>query len=352
MAAPALITAADRPVRAAGVTLHRRSDDGAALLERRGRYMQLSAAAAAIWHWCDGEHGVDTIALRYHQRFGIDGSAAVAELLDQWSRAGLVAMRPLDADATSAPQGTMHVRRSGASVYVTWSVERWSGRAYAIARSVFAPPVLAALAAISIAGTALAVLAGNWPAPGGAVQTVAYAAAFVLAVIIHEAGHALTLARFGGIVRACGIGWYWCAPIAFVDTSDAYSLPRGQRIWVSLAGPISSFVFASFATIVASCALPDGLRSLAWAVAIMNYGVSLWNLNPLIELDGYYILTDLLDRPNLRSDAFRALRERRASRIELAYVAGVIIYAAIAIPLMLETVIPRLAIAVHALIAR
>ena len=345
------MTPADRPVRASEVTLHRRSDDGVALLERRGRYHQLSGAAAAIWQWCDGEHDLVAIAQRYHERHGVDGSAAIAALLERWYDAGLVVAHPLDNPGRPAPQDTISVTRSGASIYVAWPLERWASLVRSMADCAFAPPVLAALTAIALGGGALALHMGNRPRVGGGAQVVALAVAFVLAVIVHEAGHALTLARFGGTVRRAGIGWYWCAPVAFVDTSDAHALPRAMRIGVSLGGPIASFILAGLAAVVASCALPSGVRSVAWSLAVMNYGVSIWNLNPLIELDGYYILTDLLGRPNLRADAFRALRRRRPSRIELAYAGGALAYASIAVTLLLHALVPEITVAMRALLA-
>lgn len=347
MVAPLVITAADKPVRASDVRLHRRSDDGVTLLERRGKYQQISEAAAAIWHWCDGEHGVDAIAQRYRERYGVDGSAAIAALLERWYEAGLVGARSLDAAAVRALRGSIGLVRSGASIYIVWSVEHWSGAVQSMAHRIFVPPMLALFAAIALAGGTLALRMGTQLAVGGVAQPVALAVAFIFAAVIHELGHAVTLARFGGTVHRAGIGWYWLAPIAFVDTSDAHTLPRAQRICVSLGGPLASFVLAAFATIVASCALPDCVRSFAWSFAIMNYGVSLWNLNPLIELDGYYILTDLLGRPNLRSDVLRALRRREPSRIELAYAAGVIAYACLFMAFVLPAIIPQITIAIE-----
>jgi putative peptide zinc metalloprotease protein len=350
MVAPQVMTAADRPLRATDVTLHRRPDDGVALLERRGRYVQLSRAAAAIWQLCDGEHDVDAIAQSYRERYAVDGTPAIAALLDRWHRAGLVA-RGLDVADGRTSEQTCSVVRSGAGVYVAWRVERWAPLLRWMARAAFAPPVLLALAAIALSGGALALRIGTRSAVHGAAQTLALAVALGFAVIVHEAGHALTLARFGGTIRRIGIGWYWCAPVAFVDTSDAHALPRAQRIGVSLGGPLASFVLAGLAALVASCALPESVRSLAWSLAIVNYGVSLWNLNPLIELDGYYILADLLGRPNLRSDAFRALRRRCASRVELAYAAGALTYALVIVGFVLHAVIPAIAIDVRALFA-
>jgi putative peptide zinc metalloprotease protein len=321
-----LITPADRPVRADGVTLHRRADDGAVLLERGGRYVQLSPAAAAIWEWCDGGTDVATIARRYRERYAVDGAHATAALLERWCATGLVA-RNFAAVAGPSERCRRAIERRGVSIYVWWTMDRWTATLRGLARAATAPAMLLAFAVIAVCGGIAALALGARVAIHGAAQLVALGLVLALAIVVHEAGHAVALIRFGGTVRRAGIGWYWCAPIAFVDTSDAYALPRAQRIVVSLAGPLASFCFAAVATLAAAHTPDEGVRAVASAAAVINFGASWWNLNPLIELDGYYVLTDLLGRPNLRRDAFRALRRRSADWVELAYVIGAIGYA-------------------------
>jgi Coenzyme PQQ synthesis protein D (PqqD) len=315
-------------MRSADVTFHRRSDDGATLIERHGRYVRLSPAAAAIWHWCDGERDVDTIVECYREHYASDGAATIPALVDRWLADGFLTAENTASGVPAVALSDGIVRRGG-SVLLAWRVERWAVALRTIACGALAWPMLLGYAAIALAGGALGLRMGTMPLPHTPAQSGALVVALLAAVFVHEGGHALTLARFGGTIRRMGIGWYWCAPIAFVDTSDAHALPRPQRIAVSLGGPIASFIFAALASIVASCPLPEDVRSVAWSLAIVNYGISLWNLNPLIELDGYYVLTDMLDRPNLRSDAFRALRGRRASPIEFAYALGALGYALI-----------------------
>ena len=345
------MTPADRPVRATDVALRRRSDDGVALLERHGRYVQLSAAAAAIWEWCDGTRDVDAIARAYRECYAVDGTPAITTLLAGWHETGFVASSR-DAPRASADVRARSVMRRGASIFVAWSIERWSARLESVAHMLFAPSVLIALAVIALAGGALALHIAPRAAIHGTAESVALAVGLVFAVILHEAGHALTLAHFGGTVRRAGIGWYWCAPLAFVDTSDAHALPRAARIAVSLAGPAASFVVAALATLVASSPLPESIRAVAWSLALINYGISLWNLNPLIELDGYYVLTDLLDRPNLRSDAFGAIRRMRPTPVELAYAGGALTYAATFIAVVLPAAITHIAPVLRALTTR
>jgi Zn-dependent protease len=104
---------------------------------------------------------------------------------------------------------------------------------------------------------------------------------------------------------------------------------------------------AGLAALIAVCVPDENVRAVAWSLAIGNYAICLWNLNPLIELDGYYALADVLDRPNLRSDAFRALRQRCPSRIELAYAGAALTYALVFGAFAISAIIARLATAVH-----
>jgi Zn-dependent protease len=345
-----VIGAADRPVHATGVTLRRRSDDGVALLEGGGRYVQLSDAAVTIWHWCDGLHDVDAIVGCYRERYAIDANEAIIALLERWHDRGLIARCAVVAGPTAPAASAIpgcDVVRSGMSVYLAWRVDAWDPALQWLAQRAFAAPALATFAASAVSGCVTALRAAPHVRVHGAPEYVALGIAFAIAVIVHEAGHALTLVHFGGRVRRAGIGWYWCAPIAFVDTSDAHALPRAQRIGVSLAGPAASFVVAGLAALIAVCVPDENVRAVAWSLAIGNYAICLWNLNPLIELDGYYALADVLDRPNLRSDAFRALRQRCPSRIELAYAGAALTYALVFGAFAISAIIARLATAVH-----
>jgi Zn-dependent protease len=162
----------------------------------------------------------------------------------------------------------------------------------------------------------------------GLGEQAALVLAILVSVAIHEAGHALTLRHFGATVRRAGFGWYWFAPVAFVDTSDAYALPRAKRIAVSLAGPFASLIVAGCAGLFAAFVHVRSAESIAWSLAAFTYIATLWNFNPLLELDGYYVLTDLLQRPNLRRDGFMALSGRRRDSVAFAYALGALAYGA------------------------
>jgi putative peptide zinc metalloprotease protein len=124
--------------------------------------------------------------------------------------------------------------------------------------------------------------------------------ATLVALLVHEAGHAFTTKHFGREVPRVGIGWYWFGPVAYVDTSDMWLEGRWPRIAVSLAGPYTNLVIGSLASIVAWFVPSAVLSAALWEFALLSYLGVLLNLNPLMEFDGYYVLSDLLEKPNLR----------------------------------------------------
>jgi len=89
-------------------------------------------------------------------------------------------------------------------------------------------------------------------------------------------------------------------PAAFVDTTDIWMEPRRPRLVVSWAGPHSGFFLGGLESLVIM-ALPGGaVASVLYRFAILTYLTSFMNLNPLLKLDGYYILMDWLEIPRLR----------------------------------------------------
>ena len=125
---------------------------------------------------------------------------------------------------------------------------------------------------------------------------------------LHELAHGLAVRRFGGEVHQAGISLLLLTPAPYVDASAAAAFRHaGQRVIVSGAGIVTELVLASGALILWALVQPGAVRDLALVVAVVC-GVSslLFNGNPLLRFDGYYVLCDLLDLPNLymRSRAF------------------------------------------------
>ncbi len=126
---------------------------------------------------------------------------------------------------------------------------------------------------------------------------------------VHEFGHACAVKRWGGEVHEMGIMLLVMMPIPYVDASSASAFrARYQRVIVGLAGMLVELFVAALALIVWINVQPGPLRSVAYNVVLIA-GVStlFFNANPLLRYDGYYILCDLIEMPNLRVRASRYL---------------------------------------------
>lgn len=132
---------------------------------------------------------------------------------------------------------------------------------------------------------------------------------FVLAKLVHEFGHAFATRRFGGEVHAMGVTLMVLTPIPYVDATAAWALrERWKRVFVGLAGMVPELALASLAAFVWAATGPGLLNSLAYNLMIVaSVSTVVFNVNPLLRFDGYYILADLTDTPNLQQRAQRQL---------------------------------------------
>jgi putative peptide zinc metalloprotease protein len=105
-------------------------------------------------------------------------------------------------------------------------------------------------------------------------------------------------------------------PYFFVNVSDSWTMPnRMHRIWVSFAGIYVELIFAAFATFFWAIVQPGALRDFLFNVIfIASVSTIIFNANPLMRFDGYYIMMDLLEVPNLQAKS-RALITNHVKRI-------------------------------------
>ena len=133
---------------------------------------------------------------------------------------------------------------------------------------------------------------------------------------IHELGHGLTCKHFGGEVHEVGVMCLVFQPYFFVNVSDSWTMPnRMHRVLVSFAGIYVELVIASVATFLWAVVQPGLLRDFLFNVIfIASVSTILFNANPLMRFDGYYIMMDLLEVPNLQSKS-RALITSHVKRL-------------------------------------
>lgn len=136
--------------------------------------------------------------------------------------------------------------------------------------------------------------------------------------LVHEAAHALAVRRWGGEVREVGVALLLGLPVPYVDASDAHRFERASaRAAVSAAGVLAELALAACGLLLWAATEPGWLRDAGFAVAVAGSASTLlFNGNPLMRMDGYFVLCDLLGLPNLatRSAAWwRALALRRVA---------------------------------------
>jgi len=135
-------------------------------------------------------------------------------------------------------------------------------------------------------------------------------AAVAAAKVLHELAHALACRHFGGQCHEIGLMFLVFTPCLYCDVTDAWMLPRRrQRIAISAAGMFAEMVLAAVCAFLWWFSQPGFLNSLCLnQMVVCSVTTLLFNANPLLRYDGYYILSDLVNVPNLRQRSGRALQ--------------------------------------------
>ncbi|MFG0264003.1 MAG: peptidase M50, partial [Rhodopirellula sp. JB055] len=142
------------------------------------------------------------------------------------------------------------------------------------------------------------------------LQPLTIAVTFVLTKTAHELGHAVLCRRLGSRCGVIGIWWLCFMPCPYVDVTDVWRQPNAARRGAVMAAGIwVEWIIAMVALWVWWLAPSHEVRMTAMNIVLVC-GVStvLFNANPLMRYDGYFILSDLLDTANLREEARRGVR--------------------------------------------
>lgn len=145
----------------------------------------------------------------------------------------------------------------------------------------------------------------------------------VLAKLVHEFGHAAACKRYGGEVHKMGVMLLLFAPLPYMDATASWGFrSRFHRMLVGASGVLAEFAVAAIAALVWAHSAPGVVNALAYNVIfVASVSTLLFNLNPLMRFDGYHMLVDWLDVPNLfqRSrDQLKYLGERFALGVKNA----------------------------------
>lgn len=123
--------------------------------------------------------------------------------------------------------------------------------------------------------------------------------------VVHELCHALVCKRHGGSVHTVGLMFLVTTPLPYVDTTASWTFPnKWDRMLVSSAGMMADLFMAAAAAFVWASTGPGLVNSLAFNVMLIGSVSSLlFNGNPLLRFDAYYVLADFLDIPNFYQKA-------------------------------------------------
>jgi hypothetical protein len=147
------------------------------------------------------------------------------------------------------------------------------------------------------------------------LHPAAWAVAWIAIIAVgmaHELAHGLTCKYFGGEVHEIGFLLLYFQPALYCNVSDAWLFPeKSKRLWVMLAGSWFELFLWALASITWFVTQPHTpVHDLSLVIAATSGVKTLLNFNPLLKLDGYYMLCDVLEIPNLRGKAFRAVGAR------------------------------------------
>jgi len=349
-----MLQARSRPRRRDAIEVHeRRMSDGtqvAILKDRaRGQYFWLSFEATFLWDRLDGRHTVRDLTMALFREHQVLAPDMVMDVLHRLAASEFIDLAHVEAqvgaEVTSRRRWRRHLQPTFDRSMTIGGCDPFFSALYAGGLHYLytrAGAIVVALATLAGFGCFLAVapsVAGSLLHGGMFARAgISLVPLVALAVILHELGHGLAAKAAGAQVDRIGIGWYWFRPVVSVDTSDAWLASRARRMLVDAGGVLVNLVIAGVAGAVAYLAQRGSSTSaIAWIFALWSYIAVLRNLNPLLEYDGYYLLMDWLEEPNLRAHSLawlgtalpNALRDRAqlaGHRLELLYGLGALAY--------------------------
>jgi putative peptide zinc metalloprotease protein len=283
--------------------------------------LRLNESAWRLVGLLDGGPDLDSLWHRLVERFG-DGAPSqpeVLELLAQLNSAGFLKADVLPDLPTQVDEARRRERQQNRAAMSPLSM-----RVRVFDPSPLLDRLLPGVTALFSRSAWLAWLlvvvlsalyaASEWSVLGEAIAQASGSPRFVLIAwivyplmkCVHELAHGLAIRRWGGTVDSAGFTLLVLVPVPYVDARAANAFERRPRMLVSAIGVMTELLIAALAFWIWLAAAPGLVRDVALTAFVIGALSSLlFNGNPLLRFDGYYVLADALDLPNLASRSQR-----------------------------------------------
>lgn len=283
-------------------------------------HFRLEADEMEIVRLMDGSRTVKDLVVERFQDSGEIELDPVVELVRELQEGGFLDPVPIDVEAAvRRARNPSRIRTKLREFLKTLSIE-WAGAErlvvflyrYGIRWFFTAPAIVLGTIVSAIGLWAFVSLVG-----GGQFSLTGHSLAGEFLILLalnygltflHELGHAVVLVHYGRRVKSAGFMIYFGSPAFFIESSEVLMLEPRKRIVQAAAGPFAELMLAGAASIFAFAFPGAPISGVLYKFAVLNYFVLTMNLIPLIELDGYFILADLIQVPNLRPRAVTFVR--------------------------------------------
>ena len=288
-----------------------------------GRAHRLSTASYMVVGGLDGTRTVDQLWHETANRLGetAPGQDEIIQLLAQLHAADLLQTEVTPDAGELLDRGALIDRARWLGNFANplalrlrfWHPDKFFERTFPLLRWVFG--WRGTLLWMLVVAPAIVLAAQNWGQLSAnasdqilaADNIILMALCFVVLKALHELGHGYAVKAFGGTVYEIGVMFLVFAPMPYVDASAAAEFrSKWHRALVGAAGMIVELFIAALALYIWLAVEPGLVRAVAYNVMLVaGLSTVLFNGNPLLRYDGYYILSDVLEIPNLAQRATR-----------------------------------------------
>ncbi len=289
------------------------------------RYFRLSDVEFRVFTLLDGNHSVEDIQKIIHEEF-----ADVELTKDSISHFLLMLKQVNFLERMYAKESRLLYERAKkrARMFSFWGKikniffikfslcdpDRFLDKTLPYVRWIFSKPMAYLCAAVMAAGLWIAFMSTSSiaEAMSGIISLrnlVFFWIVFIVVKMFHELGHAYLCKYYGGEVHEMGLLFMFFTPCLYCDVSDAWIFQKkSSRLWVSSAGIFIELFLAAVACLVWKASEPGIIKTLAYnTMFLCSVSSVFFNANPLMKFDGYYMLSDYLEMPNLRNKSIQRM---------------------------------------------